>query len=147
MSVSSTGMDELKPVNLQLCIVTPLNHQNKFAVSWAQDLFLVLGSAVMGKEGVGRRSLQGYRCLPDWKACSSSVPPRLCPMVKRKVWKKKNQSVVKKAKCWVLRKGKHSTSETPKYTQYKFYFKKLTSLLPAMLYYPEWHLWIKLTNK
>lgn len=64
-------------------------------------------------------------------------------MVKRKVSgkkKKKNttiRAVVKKAKCWVLRKGKNSTSETPKYTQYKFYFKKLTNLLPAMLYYPE----------
>ena len=62
-------------------------------------------------------------------------------MVNRKVSgkKKKNQSVVKKAKCWVLRKGKNSTSETPKYTQYKFYFKKLTNLLPAMLYYPGWY--------
>ena len=51
------------------------------------------------------------------RQCSWSVPPRLCPMVKRELPRKKNQSTVKKAKCWVLREGKLSASKTPKYTQ------------------------------
>lgn len=77
---------------------------------------LVLGSVVMGEE-VGRRSLQGHRCLPGKKAVPLICATKAVPHGKEGTPQEKNQNTVKKAKCWVLREGKVSASETPKYAQ------------------------------
>lgn len=80
-----------------------------------------------GQEGVGRRSLQGYRCL-DWSVlliCATKVVPH----GKESLWKKKKIRVLLKGKMLGTQKRENILLQKHQNTlQCKFYFKKTNKL-------------------